>query len=93
MEKKIPRTKEECFEQLDAELSEEDKVLLSEDEELDTHFSLGLWIRNNWIYQSRDGEIMQLLDSFGLEPIPFHPDSFSSDIIKAYREYLRNKNQ
>ena len=55
MNKNKPKTKEECFAQLDEMLSEEDKKALMENEDLfDYHFTLGLWIRNNWIYPMGD---------------------------------------
>ena len=51
MEIKIPKTKREAYAQLDEMLSEEDKQAIIESEDIsDFHFSLGLWIRNNWIY-------------------------------------------
>jgi hypothetical protein len=50
MDNQIPKTKEECFDMLDKMLSEEDKQLMMKDDTIDYHFTLGLWIRNNWIY-------------------------------------------
>ena len=48
---RIPRTKTECFEILDETLSQEDKQAIAQMEDtIDLHFSLGMWIRNNWIY-------------------------------------------
>ena len=51
METKIPKTKNEAFAQLDAMLSEEEKSELAMSDPFEYHFSLGVWIRNNWIYQ------------------------------------------
>ena len=48
MNKIIPKTKKECFAQLNEMLSEEDKQAIVESKDVDEfHFSLGLWIRNN----------------------------------------------
>ena len=79
MKNKIPQTKEEAFAQLDALLSEEDKNSIVEDKVFDFHFSLGLWIRNNWIYPMSHEEIQSLIDET------------SSIIIEKYVEYLKNK--
>ena len=99
MENKIPKTKEECFAQLDAMLSDEDKNELKNSEDvIRFHFSLGMWIRNNWIYplseEERDTFMMMFADD---EKSEFgfyfsHPDMTSSDIIEKYVEYLKNKN-
>lgn len=51
METKIPQTKQEAFAQLDEMLSEKDKNELVKGEAIEFHFSLGMWIRNNWIYE------------------------------------------
>ncbi len=100
MNKNKPKTKEECFAQLDEMLSEEDKKALMENEDLfDYHFTLGLWIRNNWIYPMGDEELQSLMKQFVDEdkdsPFGFmfiHPDQMSSTIIEKYVEYLINKN-
>ena len=102
MEKQIPKTKEESFAQFDAMLSEEDKNALLEAEDLFfTHFSLGTWIRNNWIYPLSDKELRDFYKMFSDEeesPFGFslflpHPDSVSGDIIEKYVEYLKKKRQ
>lgn len=98
MEKQIPQTKEECFAQLDAMLSDEDKRALLETENLFVfHFSLGSWIRNNWLY-GLSGEkklaFMRLFvdkDEYPYDDfLPIHPDDYSSAIIEQYVEYLKN---
>lgn len=55
MEIKIPQTKQEAFAQLDALLSEKDKSELANGDAIEFHFSLGMWIRNNWIYEAGRG--------------------------------------
>lgn len=97
MENQLPKTKEECFAQLDAMLSEEDKnVLKNSEDTFMFHFSLGLWIRNNWIYPFSDEEVKAFMNLFEDEDdMGFrisHPDFDSSVIIDDYVEYLKNKN-
>lgn len=51
MATKIPKTKNEAFAQLDAMLSDEEKRKLAKSDPIEYHFSPGMWIRNNWIYE------------------------------------------
>ena len=94
----IPKTKEECFALLDKELSEADKRYLIEDEDaaMDVHFSLGMWIRNNWIYPLGEEERNNLMQQFaesddklGLSFLCYTADEASSTIIDGYVEYLK----
>ena len=98
MKKKKPTTKEECFTLLDKELSEEDKRYLIEDEDAatDVHLSLGMWIRNSWIYQRKEEEIRNLMKQFTDKPFDlnmmcYSPDMASHKIIESYVEYLKEK--
>ena len=95
MNEKIPRTKEECFAQLDDMLSEEDKKALMENDDLfDYHFTLGLWIRNNWIYPLNRVDEKTFMEMFVEDKrslFYIHPDSVSGDIIEKYVEYLKTK--
>lgn len=62
---RIPRTKTECFEILDETLSQEDKQAIAQMEDtIDLHFSLGMWIRNNWIYPQSQEDVEKLLKQF-----------------------------
>ena len=88
----IPKTKKECFAQLNEMLSEEDKQTIIESKDVDDfHFSLGLWIRNNWLYAQSQEETEELLKDFGEDAMFCHPDSTSSIILKEYRKYLKRK--
>jgi hypothetical protein len=92
MEKKfVPKTKVDWFSLLDKELSNEDKQAIVEMDDLsDLHFSLGIWIRNNYLYHLSFDEKMDLLKEFGLDNIFCHTDGLSSTIIEAYQDYLKN---
>jgi len=94
----IPKTKEECFALLDKELSDEDRHYLIEDEDaaMDVHFSLGMWIRNNWIYPLGEEDLEKLMlqfaesdDKLGLSFLCYSADEASSTIIESYVEYLK----
>ena len=97
VKKTIPRTKEECFAILDEMLSAEEKAQIAEMEDtIDLHFTLGMWIRNNWIYPQNQEEVEKLLRQFddsGDEDMQLfiHPDDYSSTILDAYQEYLKSK--
>ena len=89
-----PKTKKECFAQLDEMLSEEDKMAIMQAEDtIKFHFSLGLWIRNNWLYDSSPEDVKNLYKTFGLDTIISQPDELSSEILEAYQKYLRRKHK
>ena len=62
-----PKTKKEWFAQLDEMLSEADKKAIVEAEDIiEFHFTLGLWIRNNWLYDRSEEELESLGKAFSL---------------------------
>ena len=67
METKIPHTKQEAFAQLDAMLSEKEKNELVKSDSIEYHFSLGMWIRNNWIYEQEVEDVKRLAKAFRTE--------------------------
>jgi len=90
METKIPQTKQEAFAQLDEMLSETDKKAIVEAEDLfEFHFTLGLWIRNNWLYDRNEEELESLSKAFGIDEPYFAADDLSSEILEAYQKHLR----
>ena len=91
METKIPKTKNEAFAQLDEMLSEEDKRNLVRSDPFEYHFSLGMWIRNNWIYQQEEEDIKRLAKAFRTEILFFEADDLSMKIIEYYQRYLKRK--
>jgi hypothetical protein len=51
-----------------------------------THFGLGLWIRNSWLYP-RNSRLTKMFINAGFR----HPDYMSSFIIAGYYNYLNNE--
>ena len=91
MEKRIPKTNKECYAFLDEMLSEEDKQAIVKKDVFELHFTLGMWIRNNWLYPQSQEETEELLKDFGEVFVPFDDDDCSSIILEAYRKHLKRK--
>ena len=86
---KCPKTAAEAWKRLDKRLSEEDKKAIKEAEDLvDFHFSLGIWIRNYWIYTGERENLDSLLKDLGA-PEFLVGDMASSAILQAYQKHLR----
>ena len=98
-------TKEDFFHRLDRKLSREERDQLAtctEEELANYHFGLGTWIRNTWIHggsgdlaeafaPENDGTKEQEEDLFLFPMYSMSPDTLSSEVIKAYWQYLREK--
>ena len=93
MKTKIPQTKQEAFAQLDALQSEKDKSELVKGDAIDYHFSLGMWIRNNWIYGQSEEDVEGLGKAFRHDMWFIDPDGLSEKIIESYQGYLKRKNK
>ena len=91
MKTRIPQTKNEVFAQLDEMLSEEEKRELVKRDPIEYHFSLGMWIRNNWIYEQDEEDIKRLAKAFRTEMLFFEADDLSMKIIEYYQRYLKRK--
>ena len=89
----IPKTKNEAFAQLDTMLSEEEKREMVKSDPFEYHFSLGMWIRNNWIYEQVEENVTRLAKAFRTDFIVFDPDGLSEKIIESYQRYLKRKNK
>lgn len=90
MKAKIPHTYEEAFAILDRRLKKAEKIELAKNAySLDTHFGLGLWIRNRWIY-GQDGEYL-CNEPERKDMIMLPADMESSNMIGRYQAYLRDK--
>lgn len=100
-----PKTLEECFTYLDTKL--QDKVLFKDILEANilgmSHFSLGMWMRNNWyLWWSKNlsekfldkgypQERPVLVTYFNEELNIHHADDMSSIIILSYHRHLNGK--
>ena len=91
METKIPQTKNEAFAQLDEMLSEKDKNAIMNGDPIEFHFSQGMWIRNNWIYEQEEEDVKRLAKAFRTEMLFFEADNLSEKIIEYYQRYLKRK--
>ena len=91
MRQKIPKTKQEAFAQLDAMLSEEDKSAIMNGDPIEFHFSLGMWIRNNWIYEQEEEDVKRLAKACRTDMLFFEADNLSEKIIEYYQRYLKRK--
>ena len=86
----VPKTQKECFAQLDKMLSETDKKAIAEAKDIiEFHFTLGLWIRNNWLYDRSEEELESLSKAFGVDMPFFEADDLSSEVLEAYQKHLK----
>ena len=92
MKKYCPLTKEIAFARLDKRLSQEDKkAILKARDMIEFHFTLGMWIRNTWIYGNEEERVQALAKDLG-EAIWFSADDLSSAILDGYKKH-RKKSQ
>lgn len=91
------KTKLDAFKRLDKIIAPEDRaaIMAGKMDAAKLHFSLGLWIRNNWIYApDRGGYLAPFLKtdeengSKTLIPV-LPPDMQSATILEEYEEYLK----
>ena len=86
---RCPKTAAEAWKRLDKRLSEEEKKAIREAENMsEFHFSLGIWIRNNWIYTGERENLESLMKELG-EPEFLMGDMASSAILDAYQKHLK----
>ena len=90
MKKEKPKNLTECIQMLDKNLKTEDKdyiKTLTEDEFfMESHFTIGMGIRNEWI-RSGNPELVK----FFLEKGVKHPDDMSAMILTSYYRHLLGK--
>jgi hypothetical protein len=87
--REVPRTKKDAFARLDAQFNEEEKGQIAKADSVELHFSLGMWIRNNWIYEQEEGDVKHLAELFSKDPDFLFADELSDDIIKDYKKHLK----
>ena len=89
MKKNCPLTKEIAFARLDKRLSEEDKMaIMKAKDTIEFHFTLGMWIRNTWIYGNEEERVEALAKDLG-EEIFWDADSVSSALLDCYKKHLK----
>ena len=98
---RCPKTAEEAWKRLDKRLSEEDKKAIIEAEGMwEFHFTLGMWIRNNWIYGGEEDNLKSLMKELGAPVFKINDfeevlipsaDMASSDILEAYKKHLKKE--
>lgn len=96
--KYIPKSFDEALVQLDKILPDSTKTLVMSMTETEfisnSHFGLGMWIRNEWLYKRLAGfsvgesELRKDLESKGL----FTNDDMSGIILRSYYRKLNNQN-
>ena len=90
MKKEKPKNLTECIQMLDKNLKTEDKdyiKILTEDEFfMESHFTLGMGIRNEWI-RSGNPELVTFFLDQGVK----HPDDMSAMILTSYHRHLLGK--
>ena len=90
MKKEKPKNLTECIQMLDKTLKKEDKEYiktLTEDEFfMESHFTIGMGIRNEWI-RSGNPELVTFFLDQGVK----HPDDMSAMILTSYYRYLLGK--
>ncbi len=92
---KIPINLQECFHSLNMLVGEEDKEyfknLTDKDEIINFHFTVGMWIRNNWGLWKENQPESILKEYFEARGV-YHPDSISTMILEFYYDWLNNEN-
>ena len=90
MKKEKPKNLTECIQMLDKNLKTEDKdyiKTLTEDEFfMESHFTIGMGIRNEWI-RSGNPELVKFFLDEGVK----HPDDMSAMILTSYYRHLLGK--
>ena len=90
MKKEKPKNLTECIQMLDKTLKKEDKEYiktLTEDEFfMESHFTIGMGIRNEWI-RSGNPELVTFFLDQGVK----HPDDMSAMILTSYYRHLLGK--
>ena len=90
VKKDKPKNLTECIQMLDKTLKKEDKeyikTLTEEEFFMESHFTIGMGIRNEWI-RSGNPELV----TFFLEKGVKHPDDMSAMILTSYYRHLLGK--
>ena len=87
----LPRDINEAIEYFNTTWNDKQKEEFRKKPERDAvtelHFSVGLWIRNNWIYGNRDKSLNDYFHKLGIPSV----DDVSSIILTSFHRKLNNK--
>ena len=90
VKKDKPKNLTECIQMLDKNLKTEDKdyikTLTEEEFFMESHFTIGMGIRNEWI-RSGNPELVTFFLDQGVK----HPDDMSAMILTSYYRHLLGK--
>ena len=90
MKKQKPKNLTECIQMLDKNLKKQEKeyikTLTEEEFFMESHFTLGMGIRNEWI-RSGNSELVKFFSDEGVK----HPDDMSAMILTSYYRHLLGK--
>lgn len=86
----IPKNLDDCFSQLNSfwndSIQQSIKTISEDSFVAESHFGIGLWIRNNWgLWGS------SRLSAYFSQLEIFHPDDMSGIILRSYHRKLNNK--
>lgn len=85
----IPKDLDDCFAELEKILKPEDIKKMKEGTENDMiqyHFGLGMWIRNNWGLRG-ESHLAKWFNAQGIK----HPDDMSGIILDSFWRHLNSK--
>ena len=85
----IPRDLDDCFARLEEILQPEDVEMMksgTEDDMIQYHFGLGMWMRNNWGLWG-DSRLARWFNAQGIQ----HPDDMSGIILDSFWRHLNEK--
>jgi len=83
---KVPSNLEQALELLD-QIPEESKDLIRKSGAVGGHFSIGMWLRNNWSLWEKDTPIVLWFKSQGI----VHADDMSGIILESFEFRLKNQ--
>jgi hypothetical protein len=83
----LPKDLDEAINYFEIKWTTNDKEEFIKDSLKNAHFSVGMWIRNDWIHGQRDTSLVQYFNKIGI----FHPDDMSSIILTSLYRKLTNK--
>lgn len=87
----IPKDLGDCIAQLDSFWSDSIKNEIKQMSEgyflANSHFGIGLWIRNNWGLWGKGSRLSAFFHKNGV----YHPDDISAMILISYYRYISNK--